>query len=56
MDAADLERGFLVHDTLSVSILALNQQSKSVQKMPAAGSKRAFALVDQSRTNDSPSK
>ena len=50
--AADLGRGFLVDDTLSVSIVALHLSSKSAQKMPAAGSKRAFALVDQTGTNE----
>ena len=52
VEAADLQRGFLVDDTLSVSIVALHQSSKSAQKMPATGSKRAFALVDQTGNND----
>lgn len=48
MEASDLDKGFLVDDTLSISILAIDPSAKS-SKSPAPGAKRAFALVDQAQ-------
>ena len=50
VESAMLGKGFLVNDTLSVSILALSN-SKASAKLAVAGSKRAFALVDQAEAN-----
>ena len=42
MDVSILEKGFLVDDTLSISV----QPLESCQKSPFPGSKRALGLVD----------
>ena len=47
-DADILDKGFLVNDTLCISVLPVPQDSKFSQSSP--GGKRAFSLVNHAET------